>query len=419
MAREAKLPPGISKRVTPNGRTRYRVRIFGWGKQWQVGDYDTITDAKAALSIEKHLKATGQWTPPPQRKQEERERLAADDVNALTVGEWAQMWLDRQQALAEAGKLSEGTVTTRRSLVRRNIEPTIGRYRLIDVTPEIIQGLVDDLDRQPAKRVQGARGNGTTGNVISCLKTMFHAAVEAEAGGLKVSPVKVRNRPATRIKKVTDGSDLATPLEIVALASAMPGHLQLAVLLGAWCDMRLGEVLGLKRKDFQGLEDPEHAQVVIERQWNSKTHPPSFTAPKADSYRRVSVPANIVPDIVAHLERFAGEGSEGLMFPGTLSGRPVSHTAFNKAFKPVRDRVKPGFRFHDGRATGLTQYARAGATLKDIMARGGHRNSEVAMRYQRAAAEQDREITARMNEGVVSLADYRQRVRSIDRKEEA
>lgn len=414
MARKQKLPPGISKRTDGGGRVRYRVRIFGWGKQWQVGDYDTLTDAKTALAIEKGLKANGQWTPPSQRRNEERQRHAQQAASALTVAQWAEKWLDQQEELAHAGRLSYGTVTTRRSLVRRNITPTIGHYRLVDLTPEIIQRLIDDLDKIPAKRVKGARGNGTTANVITCLKTMFAAAVEANAGGLTVSPVKAKHRPSQRIKPVTDGSDFATPAEIVALASAMPDHLQLAVLLGAWCDMRLGEVLGLKRKDFLNLAEPARAQVVIERQWNSKTHPPMFTPPKSGSHRRVSIPANIVPDIVHHLQRFTGADPESVIFPGMKPGHPVSHTAFNRAFKVVRDRIKPGFRFHDGRATGLTQYARSGATLRDVMARGGHRNAEVALRYQRMADERDREVTARMNEGVISLSTYKQQVTSLE-----
>jgi integrase len=47
---------------------------------------------------------------------------------------------------------------------------------------------------------------------------------------------------------------------------------------------------------------------------------------------------------------------------------------------------------HDLRHSGLTAAARTGATTKAIMQRAGHTAPRTAMRYQHAAAEDDRRI---------------------------
>lgn len=404
MAKKPNLPKGISTYITRDKDVRYRVRIFASGKQWAVGSYDSLQHARKALDIEKGLLASGQWTPPPQRKKKETDRAALESSKRLTVKEWSNQWLDKQRGLVETGRLSEGTVVTRTSLLKQNVLPVIGDLPLSQVAPSDIEGLVSALSAKPAKRAPGARRNGSVANVVSLLKTLFNAAISEGAGGLEASPVKIPTPSTTRIQRVADGSDYATPHEVAELALGMPERLRLAVLLGSWCGLRQGEVLGLKREDFIAQDGREFAQLKIERQWNSKTRPPAFTDPKSGSLRRIAIPSSLIPDIIHHFDKYVDSGRESLLFPGQNRSQPIGHTTFNKAWKKVRDQVKPGFRFHDLRATGLTEYARSGATLKDIMERGGHSDATTAMRYQRMAEDQDRKNTAVMDTRVVPLS---------------
>lgn len=182
------------------------------------------------------------------------------------------------------------------------------------------------------------------------------------------------------------------------MAQAMPEPLRIAVLLGAWCAMRQGEVLGLQRRDFRNLDDPDNATVVIDRQWNAKATPPAYTPPKAGSHRELAIAADLVPMIRDHLERFTPLEPEAPVLP--RRGRPdlpVSQSSFDSAWRKARETVRPGFRFHSLRHTGLTEYARTGATLAELKERGGHSSADVAMRYQHASKERDRANTARMN----------------------
>ena len=267
MAKKPNLPKGISSYTTKDGGIRYRVRIFATGKQWAVGSFDSLQHAKTALTIEKGLIASRQWAPPPQRRKEESELANLEAGRSLTVAEWSSQWLDKQRALVQAGRLSEGTIVTRTSLLKRNVLPTIGHVPLREVTPESIENLVSAISEKPAKRAPTSRRNGTVANVVSLLKTLFNAAVSEGAGGIEVSLVKISTRSTERIQRVVDGSDYATPEEVAQLAIGMPTHLRLAVLLGSWCGLRQGEVLGLKRKDFHSRDKPNFAEVSVERQW--------------------------------------------------------------------------------------------------------------------------------------------------------
>ena len=65
------------------------------------------------------------------------------------------------------------------------------------------------------------------------------------------------------------------------MTEAMPDRLRIAVPLAAWCALRLGEVLGLERRDLEHLDDPEKAVLHVRRQFNVKAN--TLTPPKADS----------------------------------------------------------------------------------------------------------------------------------------
>lgn len=60
-----------------------------------------------------------------------------------------------------------------------------------------------------------------------------------------------------------------------------------------------------------------------------------------------------------------------------------------------------GYRFHDLRHTGLTRFAQEGATLAELMRRGGHADIHVVLRYQKATMARDVELASRMSATVV------------------
>lgn len=380
-----KLPRGIDQRTDG----QYRARVYWHGRQHSIGSFFTLGDAKAALAIARSEMARKVFVPPSEQRQATRDVQAQATLEATTVGEWAEEWLAR---LADAGR-SPGTVRAYRSTLNVHVLPTIGDRRLIDVTRADIDRLLDPMRARRSVYANTAR----------TLRAMFAAAISADVGGLTTSPVRVSIPKDSRASDPIDGDDLATPAEVRKMAEVMPAHLRIAVPLAAWCSLRVGELLGLQRRDLEHLDDPARAVLHVRRQWNTKATPPGYTAPKAGSRRSVAIPELLLAPLAEHIATHAGPGRDGPLLPSTVNpAAPVSQTAFDKHWRAARDQVRPGFRFHSLRHTGLTEYARAGATLEELKRRGGHTDAMVALRYQHATAERDRALTARLSATVHS-----------------
>ncbi|QPK80832.1 tyrosine-type recombinase/integrase [Schaalia sp. ZJ405] len=382
----AKLPRGIVEY-----RGMYRVRISIDGKRHLVGDYPVLKDAKAALDIARAQKITGQFVTAEQRRAEKRAREDAEKLEQeknLTVKAWAQEWLAQVEREVEQGLKSRGTLREYKGQINNSVIPYIGDKLLVDVTEDDIKAIM-----RRARETSSAKEAKT----LIVIRRMFNVAVEQNKGGLITSPVRYKETaPET---SATRRAQLATPEQVKSLAEAMPPLLQLTVYLGMWVEARQGEVLGLQRGDFVDLDKPGRATVRIVRQWNQKEQPPRLTPTKAKDTRTLSIPEALVPLIKAHLDEFVGEGEDAFVFPSPLQeGKPVSQSAHNRYWNRAKKNVgmPRAFRFHDLRASGLTIFAQQGATVAEIMARGGHKDVSVAMRYQRAAAERDRELAAKM-----------------------
>jgi integrase len=154
---------------------------------------------------------------------------------------------------------------------------------------------------------------------------------------------------------------VASVAEVEALAAAMPAHMRVLVLLAAWCQLRRGEVLGLRRQDI----DLDGATVTIAVTRTQRMDGRVVEkAPKSEAGRRtLAVPANVVPVLADHLQNYA-----------------------RKAIG------RPDLRLHDLRHSGLTWAAATGASVAELMRRGGHASPRAALRYQHATADRDRAL---------------------------
>lgn len=126
----------------------------------------------------------------------------------------------------------------------------------------------------------------------------------------------------------------------------------------------------------------------------SETNPPGYTITKGKDARTISIPTSLAPLILTHLDQYVKEDLDAPVLESSIHpGRPTSQTAHNKAWKNARETTGlTTLHFHDLRHTGLTLYAQQGATVKELMERGGHKDIEVALRYQHAASERARAL---------------------------
>lgn len=293
---------------------------------------------------------------------------------APTFRTYAEQWL-------AARPLRPSTARSYQVYLDRHALPALGDIPLDRVTSEVIRVWHGSL--APDAPTVRARA-------YAMVKTIFSTAVEE--GILDTNPCRVRGASTAPVKTEVI---TATPEQIAALADAMPERLRLVVLLGAWCQLRVGEALALRRRDV----DTERRTVRIVRgvTWQGPT--PTFGPPKTRAgVRTVHMPTTMVPDVIAHLNSHVASADEALLFASS-PGRPTHLSWFGRQIKAaaVLAGLPKTFRFHHLRHTGLTLLASAGASVAELQARAGHTTPGVALRYQHARAERDRSLADRLS----------------------
>jgi integrase len=116
-----------------------------------------------------------------------------------------------------------------------------------------------------------------------------------------------------------------------------------------------------------------------------------FSPPKSEAGRRVvAIPALLVPELRAHIERFAQRPDDGLLFTSP-TGKPLRNSNFRgRVWLPTVEAVGlPGLHFHDLRQTGNAFAAGTGM---------GHSSSRAAMIYLHPTGERQRKIADALGE---------------------
>jgi hypothetical protein len=164
----------------------------------------------------------------------------------------------------------------------------------------------------------------------------------------------------------------------------------LLVLLATFGSLRWGELVGLRRENFD-----LSACVVRVIETTAELDRGGLVAETAKSKagrRTVAFPAELVPELRWHLDRFAAPGERVPVFVG-----PKGATLRRSNFPPIWNAACeqagiPGLHFHDLRHVGGTLAAATGASLKELMVRVGHSCTRAAMIYQHATRDRDEAI---------------------------
>jgi integrase len=234
---------------------------------------------------------------------------------------------------------------------------------------------------------------GTGGRTSIQQSYRFLHAVLATAVRDNAIPVNPANIPGAGTDRAKE-RPVASVAQVVALIEAITPRYRAAVLLGAWCGLRRGEIIALTPPDI----DLEAGTVTVRtnRVELLATREAFDAPPKTDAGKRtVTVPPHVLPILAAHMAEWSGADR---VFIGR-DGKPMRGDAVRQAFTRARRKVDmPGFRFHYLRHTGQTLAASAGATLKDLMRRLGHASPAAAQRYLHAVDGRDAEIASALSE---------------------
>lgn len=351
-------------------------------------------DAEVWLARERRLIDLNEWTAPQAREDAAREAERRAKAAALTLREYADPWVKNRQN-RHGQPLKARSQADYRRLLKAKIYPTFGEVELKDITKEDVLAWYRPMAKTPTEQA----------SAYALLRTILTTAVEDER--IAANPCRIKGAGKAPVKHRVE---MVTGEQLAQLHDAVPERYRLAVLLGVWCTLRIGEILELRRGDIQTThttaEDGTAVATGVIHVRRSVQHIEGeavIDTPKtAAGAREVHIPPALIPDIEDHLKNYTQPGRTGLLFPSG-TGNPLHHRTFGNWWNKARIAAgRPNLRFHDLRHTGATMAAQSGATLKELMDRLGHTTPKAALVYQHTATNRDQLIAERLSARIAS-----------------
>ena len=336
-----------SVRKTSAGRFQARATVDG--KQVGIGSFTSLREAKRAL-------ARHQTNPAVTRS------LATGRV---TLDSFAASWF----ASPTGDVKRPQTVSEYRRIYGVHLAPTLGRRHLIDLTPGMIQRLVNDLASPTREPRPLARP--TIKHVLVVLGFLTHAAFLR--GLIPTDPVKQVELPSSAPggRKMTRLSAPQVTLLADALDTAHPGcSLGLVVRTMTFGGaLRVGELIALDVADL----DVDRGTLSVSRSTRKGiTSPPKTEA----GVRTIHLPADLVAALAAHV---AGRSPSSPLFT-TTTGTRLDNSNLLRRVRAAADGLGlPPLRVHDLRHTGISLALSIGVPVADVAKWCGHANAAVTL----------------------------------------
>ncbi|MDT9682561.1 tyrosine-type recombinase/integrase [Streptomyces sp. TRM76323] len=306
------------------------------------------------------------------------------DAGAVNFTEYALQWVDERGLAATTDELY-------RRLLRLHILPTFEDLDLDQITAPRVRTW-----RTERLRTTGAPT--TVAKSYRLLKAIMETAVDDEL--IRRNPCRIRGAG----KEMAAERQIATVDQVDELAGAIGLRWRLMVYLAAYGPLRPEEQAELRRKDVD-LDSMVLRVRQAAPELNTGKRAEGPTKSQAGK-RLVVLPAFLRTELQRHLDWYAEEGPDGLLFVGE-KGAPFRRSSFGRKWRRARSLVglPDDFRFYDLRHTGHTLTTRSGATLKDTMVRAGQSTERAALIYQHSDLERQREVAAGLDRLVQARRD--------------
>lgn len=266
----------------------------------------------------------------------------------LTVSQWCDMWL-------------KGYAVNRESTVRqaqthiRQIEQEFGHIPLTAVRPSEVKAWVARL-----------RAGDVEASYIYALHSRLSQIMSdaVHDGVLGRNPCSRRTSPPMGKAKLY----VATTEQVWAIHDAVPDHLRVAVLLGAFAGLRVAEVSGLRVADVDFIRGVVHPK----QQWGDK---PLKTA---GSGQVIPIPQDLALLLSASVQKYP---STMMVTNGSGTDR-CGPWIIERAIRDVREKIDglpDGFSFHDLRHYLASLLIASGADIKTVQARMRHATARTTL----------------------------------------
>ncbi|RSS70287.1 site-specific integrase [Streptomyces sp. WAC06614] len=352
------------------------------GKRRQFGRVRKLPSGRYQA---RYVGPDGQLRPAPHtfRTKREADDWLADVQTEMRMGDWR----DPDAAKVPFQKYAEAWVRERplgptteelyEILVRVHLVPTFGRHAIADITPAGVRAW-------RRARLDAGTGASTVAKAYSLMRTIMGTAVED--GLIRRNPCQIKNGGTVN----TPERPTASIPDVFAIAEASQARYRALVLIGAFCGLRWGELVALRRRDID-LD----ARMVRVRGSISELNSGEriYKAPKSEAGKRsVAIPRSVMPAVVAHMKQFAEPGADGRVFVGAKGATPRRNHFNGLWHKACAEAGVTGLRFHDLRHTGNTLASHTDASTRELMIRLGQSSTRAALIYQHGSLKREQEI---------------------------
>ena len=347
---------------------RYRVRYRKPdGSQTDKRGFRRKVDAELFLASVEVAKARGSYIDP--------------SASRITLAEWL------TTTTRSRSDLRPSSLDRLEGIIRRDIEPKLGRIPLGDLNREVVAAWAADLSK--------AQGPASVRKIVGVLSGALREAVEAG---------RIPANPAARLKLprvVRTSKRYLSRAELHGLADQLEQRRAgwgLLVLVLGYCGLRWGELSGLRVRDVDVQRRRLEVRMTVV-EVNGVQH---VSRPKTYEERSVPVPATIMRMLEIAV---AGRDRDHPLFPsprvgGHLRNRVFRRGGFDQAAAAVDlDGLVP----HELRHTAASLAVSAGANVLMVSRMLGHKSPKETLDTYAGLFEADVDTVAeRLDEGLAA-----------------
>ena len=335
----------IQRKVTAEGKVRYRARIKANGREVASRMFDRKSDAVAWEQDQRRRLRAGEWLDP---------RRGQVPLNVV-----AEMWLESRRTV------NRRTLKSDRGAWRNYIAPRFGRRPVASITTADVSSWLGDLMRRGIARSTATRA-------LATLRSLLSFAV---ADGRVMVNVAAAAKAPTGGQARREGRFLDL-YEVVALAQACRGPYAELVYL-ALQGLRWGELAGLQVGDRVMVPGPglRLSRAVLASNGGGELYVDTLKNKRART-----VP--LVPAVVPIVDRWSAGKSPGEWLFAAPAGGPLRETNWQRSvnWREAKATIgRPELRVHDLRHTAASVWLASGADPKVVQRVLGHATAAMTM----------------------------------------
>jgi integrase len=336
----------IQRKVTPEGKVRYRARIKANGREIASRMFDRKSDAVAWEQDQRRRLRAGEWLDP---------RRGQVPLNVV-----AEMWLESRRTVKRR------TLESDRGAWQNYIAPRFGRRPVASITTADVSSWLGDLMRRGLARSTVTRGLATLRSLLSF--AVADGRVTMNAAAAAKAPTGGQARREGRFLDLD---------EVVALAHACRGPYAELIYVLAMQGLRWGELAGLQVGDRVMVPGPglRLSRAVLASNGGGELYVDTLKNKRART-----VP--LVPAVVPIVDRWStGKSPDEWLFAAPEGG-PLRETNWQRSvnWREAKATIgRPELRVHDLRHTAASVWLASGADPKVVQRVLGHATAAMTM----------------------------------------